>query len=204
MRALFRKRSRPLGAHAALTGQRLSLRVPEAGDADRWIELRRLSRSFLEPWEPTWSEDTLTRRGFRRRLRRQAREANEDSGYGFLIVRRSDDALLGSASLSAVQRGVAQCCSLGYWIGAPFARQGYMTEALRLLLPYCFGPLGFHRVEAACLPHNEASRALLERLGFRREGYAHELLKIDGRWQDHLLYAMLQRDLREANGGAKP
>lgn len=179
-----------------LAGKRVYLRPPHRRDRDAWIAVRRASRAFLEPWEPTWSEDALTKAGFRRRLRRQAHEADEDQGYSFLIFRMGDDVLLGGVSLSGVQRGVSQSCSLGYWIGEAFARQGYMTDALHTLLPYCFGPLGFHRVEAACLPHNDSSRALLEKCGFRREGYAHEFLKINGRWQDHLLYALLEQDLR--------
>jgi len=69
-----------------------------------------------------------------------------------------------------------------------------MTEGLRCLLPFAFGRLALHRVEAACLPRNEASRRLLDRIGFREEGFARQYLRIDGAWQDHVLYALLGDD----------
>jgi ribosomal-protein-alanine N-acetyltransferase len=123
-------------------------------------------------------------------------EWRDDAGYSFLIFRRTDDVLIGGVTLSHLRRGVAQTASLGYWVGAAFARQGHMSEALGQLLPFAFDRLGLHRVEAACLPHNVASRGLLMKLGFREEGYAREYLKIDGVWQDHVLYGLLRADLR--------
>jgi ribosomal-protein-alanine N-acetyltransferase len=89
---------------------------------------------------------------------------------------------------------VAQAGSIGDWVGAPFARQGYMTAAMRALIPFCFGTLRLHRLEAACIPTNDASIALLEKTGFQREGYARAYLCINGTWQDHLLYARLKED----------
>ncbi len=104
--------------------------------------------------------------------------------------------LLGGLTLANVRRGVAQAGSLGYWIGGPYARRGHMTAAVRALLPFAFGALRLHRVEAACIPSNAASIRLLENSGFAREGYAREYLCINGIWQDHLLYARLQDDAR--------
>ena len=86
--------------------------------------------------------------------------------------------------------------SLGYWTGAPYARQGYMTEAVACVLDHAFGRLNLHRVEAACLPHNDASRGLLLKCGFKEEGLGRGYLKIDGRWRDHLLFAILRDDPR--------
>ncbi len=97
-------------------------------------------------------------------------------------------------ALANIRRGVAQAGSLGYWIGAPFIRRGYMTAAVRALVPAAFDVLRLHRVEAACIPTNLASVRLLEKTGFRREGYARSYLCINGTWQDHLLYARLQND----------
>ena len=139
----------------------LYLRPPQMRDWRAWAELRALSREFLSPWEPTWPSDALTRSAFRRRIRRQLRDGQDDLGYAFFLFRRKDDALLGGMTLSNVQRGAAQSCSVGYWIGRPHARHGHMSEALTGLLGHCFGPLGLHRVEAACMPKNTASRKLL-------------------------------------------
>ena len=114
----------------------------------------------------------------------------------FFVFRRSDDALLGGITISNVRRGIAQTCSVGYWIGEPYARCGYMTEALSSLLPFIFDNLRLHRIEAAVLPENEASRGLLDKVGFREEGYARQFLRIDGQWQDHVLFGMLSSDPR--------
>jgi [ribosomal protein S5]-alanine N-acetyltransferase len=102
--------------------------------------------------------------------------------------------MLGGVTLSNLRRGVAQSASLGYWIGESYKRQGYMTESLAAALNLAFVRLGLHRVEAACLPDNKASRALLLKCGFEEEGYAREYLRINGRWQDHLLFAILRRN----------
>ena len=184
-----------------LDGKRLYMRPPRGRDWRSWAELREKSRAFLAPWEPTWSVDALSRAAFRRRLRQTALEWHEDGGYGFLIFRRDDDALLGGVNLSNIRRGVAQSANLGYWIGEAYARQGYMTEALQALVLFVFDRLGLHRIEAACLPHNAASRALLLKVGFREEGYARQYLRINGSWQDHVLYALLRSDLRNGAGG---
>jgi ribosomal-protein-alanine N-acetyltransferase len=112
----------------------------------------------------------------------------------FFVLRESDDALLGGCTLSNVRRGVTQCCTLGYWIGSKFANQGYMTRAVKALIPFVFRTLGLHRIEAACLIGNDASRKLLMRTGFHQEGLARRYLLINGEWADHLLFALLREE----------
>jgi len=170
------------------------LRYPVMADFAEWAELREQSRTFLKPWEPVWPQDDLTKAGFRRRLRRYAKERREGRTYPFLLFERENDRLVGGLTLSNLRRGVSQCATLGYWMGAPFAGAGHMTAALSLLLPYCFSTLRLHRVEAACIPTNQRSISLLEKMGFRQEGYAQKYLLIDGAWQDHLLFACLPED----------
>lgn len=174
-----------------LQGPRLHLRPPRRNDWADWAQLRTQSRDFLKPFEPSWTSDSLSRGAFRRRLHRYGLDWREDEGYSFFIYRNEDEALLGGIGLANLRRGVAETASLGYWIGLPFARKGYMQEALGLTLAYGFDRLGLHRIEAACLPANVPSRSLLEKLNFREEGYAKRYLCIDGRWQDHVLYALL-------------
>jgi ribosomal-protein-alanine N-acetyltransferase len=181
-----------------IDGEGLYLRPAKSGDFDQWRQLRSASRSFLTPWEPSWPLDDLTKSAFQRRLSRQDRERLEDQAYGYLIFSARDDALLGGLTLGNVRRGVAQCATLGYWIGEKHAGQHLMTRAVRAVLRHAFLEMRFHRIEAACAPDNERSRRLLENLGFQREGFARSYLLIDGAWQDHLLFAMLERDfLRE-------
>lgn len=182
-----------------LAGKRAALRAPDRNDWQQWAELRSASRAFLAPWEPTWSDDALSRAAFKRRLGRYALEWHSDQGYTFLLFRLEDEALVGGISLTNVRRGVAESCSIGYWIGQRFARQGFMTEGLELSLKFAFERLRLHRVEAACLPHNGPSRGLLLKTGFREEGYAREYLCIDGKWQDHVLFGLLASEWRPRN-----
>jgi ribosomal-protein-alanine N-acetyltransferase len=104
--------------------------------------------------------------------------------------------LLGAITLDNIRRGPAQAGTLGYWIGEPFARQGYMREAIDAVVHYAFDRLDLSRIEAACLPENVASRGLLEKSGFKYEGVAQSYLQIDGRWRTHVLYAALRLDRR--------
>ena len=177
-----------------IEGAGVFLRAPQSGDYAEWAALRDTSRAFLTPWEPTWPADDLTRSAFRRRLRRYAEDQRNDQAYAYFLFRSGDQVLVGGLTLANLRRGVAQAGSLGYWIGAPYARRGYMTAAVSALIPYAFSTLRLHRMEAACIPTNAASISLLEKTGFEREGYAREYLCINGQWQDHLLYARL-RDL---------
>jgi [ribosomal protein S5]-alanine N-acetyltransferase len=172
-------------------GDGVYLRAPQMSDYSEWTTLREASRAFLTPWEPTWPSDDLSRSAFRRRLRRYAEDQRADTSYAFFLFRKADDALVGGLTLANIRRGVAQAGSLGYWIGEPFARRGLMTGALQGLVPFAFGSLRLHRLEAACIPSNAASIRLLEKMGFAREGYAREYLCINGLWQDHLLFARL-------------
>lgn len=176
----------------AVNGEGVYLRAPQSTDHPEWAALREQSRAFLTPWEPTWPSDDLTRSAFRRRLKRYVEDQRSDLAYAFLIFRSGDHALVGGLTLANIRRGVAQAGSIGYWVGAPFARKGYMSAAVRALIPFCFDSLRLHRVEAACIPSNAASIRLLEKTGFTREGYAREYLCINGIWQDHLLYGRLK------------
>lgn len=178
----------------AVAGHGVLLRAPQMSDYGEWAELREQSRDFLVPWEPIWPPDDLTRSAFRRRLKRYAEDQRADLAYAFLIFRQSDNALVGGLTLANMRRGVAQAGSIGYWIGKKFARQGLMTAAVRVLIPLAFDSLRLHRLEAACIPNNMASVRLLEKTGFRREGYAREYLCINGVWSDHLLFARLRDD----------
>lgn len=178
----------------------LLLRQPQPQDHGEWAALREESRAFLQPWEPLWAADELSRASYRRRLRRYAREMREDRAYPFFLFRLADGVLVGGATLSNIRRGVAQAASLGYWMGAPHAGRGHMGRAVQALLGFAFSELSLHRVEAACLPHNVASQRLLEKAGFCREGYARRYLRIAGEWQDHVLFARLASDTAAPEG----
>jgi ribosomal-protein-alanine N-acetyltransferase len=179
-----------------LRGRGVRLRLPTVNDHEEWAALREESRTFLSPWEPVWPPDDLTRSAFRQRVKRYLRDMRSDTGYAYFVFCAESGQLVGGLTLSNVRRGVAQTASLGYWIGMPFARRGYMSAAVAAVVTYAFDHLRLHRIEAACLPVNEPSIRLLKRCGFAEEGYARRYLKIAGSWQDHLLFAILENDQR--------
>jgi ribosomal-protein-alanine N-acetyltransferase len=191
--ALFRFATDPPTRPLVKT-QNLVLRAPVATDYAAWAVLRMDSREFLTPWEPTWNEDDLTRNSFRLRVKRAAREIATDEAYSLFVFETRSQALIGGLTLGLVRRGVAQATTLGYWMGQRHAGKGHMTEAVRGALRFAFNDLALHRVEAACLPNNEPSKRLLEKVGFQREGMARAYLRINGAWSDHLLYAALSSD----------
>lgn len=175
-------------------GKSIFIRPPQDEDWAAWADLREMSRTFLIPWEPTWPADSLTRQAYRRRIRHYAEEWQTGVGYAFFIFSRADESLRGGITLSNVRRGVAQTGTLGYWVGEPFARRGVMTEAIGCVMEFAFHRIHLHRLEAACLPRNDASKGVLRKCGFREEGFAPKYLKINGAWEDHILFAILAEE----------
>ncbi len=176
--------------------ERLTLRLPVHSDQNAWIALRRDSADFLIPWEPSWAGDHLTRRAFIHRVQWARRMQAQGAALALFMIRREDDTLVGAVTLDHIRRGPAQSGTLGYWTGAPFARQGYMREAIGGIVHHAFAEMGLSRIEAACLPENAASRGVLEKSGFKYEGVAQSYLQINGRWRNHVLYANLRHDRR--------
>src|SRR5580698_2608195 len=174
-----------------LDGAMVRLRPHRASDFQEWANLREISRDFLQPWEPTWPADDLTRGAYRRRLSAYAQDMERGVAYPFLVFRRTDGAMVGGITLSNIRRGVAQMGSIGYWVGQPFTRQGYTVEAVRAVSRFSFERLGLHRLEAACIPTNEPSRGVLMKAGFTQEGMARAYLRINGIWEDHLLFGLV-------------
>jgi [ribosomal protein S5]-alanine N-acetyltransferase len=170
-----------------LQGRQAELRSPAMQDYAQWSSLRIESRDFLEQWEPEWDHSELTRSSYRLRMKRYRELQEADLAYPFFIW--AGDILVGAITVSNVRRGISQSGTLGYWIGKKFARQGFMSEALQLCAQFAFSDLRLHRLEAACLPYNEASITLLTKAGFEEEGYAKSYLKIAGRWSDHVLFS---------------
>ena len=179
-----------------IRGDGLYLRAPEMRDHAQWAQVRAASRAFLTPWEPDWGEDELSKSSFRRRIQRQADELARDETYPFFIFDPETHRLMGGITLGQVRRGIAQAGTIGYWMAEDHANKGHMTRAVRALVDYGFTRLRLHRIEAACLPNNLASMRLLERNGFRQEGLARSYLRINGQWQDHLLFGLLDGDPR--------
>lgn len=176
--------------------ERMTLRLPGHGDWHIWSDLRSESAAFLTPWEPVWSSDHLSRRAFTNRVYWASRAHSQGTALPLMMIRREDGALIGAITLDNIRRGPAQAATAGYWVGKPFARRGYMREALLAVVHHAFTTMDLSRVEAACLPENAASRGVLEKTGFKYEGVAQSYLQIGGRWRNHVLYANLRGDRR--------
>jgi [ribosomal protein S5]-alanine N-acetyltransferase len=168
--------------------RRVRLAFPQTEDGEELVALNRASRRFHRglALPPT----TMVQ--FARYLER----VRSPGSLGFLLRRRADDAILGAIGISQISYGLFRSAYLGYEIGAPFAQQGYMTEGLQLALHYAFAQLKLHRLEANIQPQNQASLALVARLGFTCEGYSRRYLKIGGQWRDHERWALLVEDWR--------
>ena len=166
----------------------MRLTPPRADDEAELLALTRASSAFHRGR----ASPPLTRNQFRRYLAR-----NRAPDHAALLIRDSAGrTLLGAVELSQIARGNFQSAYLGYWIGGPFAAQGYMTDALEIVLRYAFRQLRLHRLEANIQPENRPSIAVVRRLGFRKEGTSPRYLKIGGRWRDHERWAILADDWR--------
>jgi [ribosomal protein S5]-alanine N-acetyltransferase len=167
---------------------RVQLKKPSARDEPRFLEAARRSRGFLRQWAPPPCTSTAYR-AYIQRLRKPTHE-------GRFVVLRASGELVGVINVSEIVRGAFHSAYLGYYALVPHAGHGLMTEGLALALRWVFGTLGLHRVEANIQPGNEASRDLVRRLGFRREGFSPRYLKIAGRWRDHERWALVAEDWR--------
>lgn len=168
---------------------RVRLELPGLADQSEFLELVKVSHAFHRPWSDPPADATA----FRALLQR-----NRGAEFDFSLVRRSeDDAIVGVFELSQIFRGGFQNAYLGYWAGAPYAGQGYMSEGMQLVLRRAFDELRLHRIEANIQPGNKPSKALAKRSGFRLEGFSPRYLKVGGRWRDHERWAMLAEESRK-------
>jgi ribosomal-protein-alanine N-acetyltransferase len=171
------------------------LEPPAAGDRRELLELVEASYELHRPWTYPPADAP----SYRRLLERN----RADNFFALLLRRNEDDAIVGIFELSEVVHGSFQNAYLGYWVGAPFAGQGYMSEGMQLALRFAFSELRLHRVEANIQPDNTRSLALAKKAGFRREGFSPRYLKIGGRWRDHERWAILSDDPRMGDKGGR-
>jgi [ribosomal protein S5]-alanine N-acetyltransferase len=167
---------------------RVALRSPSMRDRDEFLELVRRSRELHRPWVfPPKNANEFA--DYIKRTRQPDFEA-------LLLYRRGDRAMVGLFNVSQIFYGALCSAYLGFWIGAPYAGQGYMTEGMGLVLRHVFRVLELHRIEANIQPGNVASIALARKTGFRREGLSPRYLKVGGRWRDHERWAITVEDFR--------
>jgi ribosomal-protein-alanine N-acetyltransferase len=183
----------------ALTGRRVLLRPLAVSDFDAWREVRVRAREWLVKWEPKplpgQPDATEDRRVFAARCGARERERQLGTGYGFgIFVGSARDRFAGEINLSSVQRGPYQNAYVGYWIDEAQAGNSYTPEAFVVVSRFAFEELGLHRLQAAIIPRNGPSRRVADKVGLRNEGTALRYLEINGRWEDHVRYAITAED----------
>jgi len=179
---------------AQAAGGIITMRHPRWADFETWTKLRRENAEYLMPWEPEWTDAHLSRNSYRLRLSRFKKMTGADKAYPFHVFKGQSEQLIGACNITHIERGISQSAKLGYWIGKAYASKGYARSSVRAASQFCFETLGLHRVEAAVQAENLASIKVLEAVGFTREGTARGLLKINGQWRDHVIYAKLSLD----------
>jgi ribosomal-protein-alanine N-acetyltransferase len=178
-----------------IQSDRLTLRLPEDGDVPEIIRFYRENRQHLQPWSPTFPPELFQSEYWRDQT--AERRAELEAGLGartFIFLKEDPASVIGNISLTQVQRGPGQYCLMGYSLAAGAQGHGYMVEAVSAAVGYAFDGLRLHRVAANYMPHNVRSAAVLRRAGFTIEGYARDYILINGRWEDHILTAIVNPD----------
>ncbi len=186
------------GVATELVGRRVRLRPLREDDYEAWHEVRTRCRDWLLPWEPRpagapyASDDRTT---FVTRCSMRERERQLGTGYGFGIFAMGR--FVGEVNLSSIQRGPFQNAYVGYWVDQAQAGRGYVPEACVLLFRFAFEEIGLHRLQVSIIPRNRPSRRVAQKLWLRGEGIALRYLEIDGRWEDHVRYAVTAEEWAE-------
>jgi ribosomal-protein-alanine N-acetyltransferase len=180
-----------------LVTKHLLLRPPRTGDVTEIRRLLRANHEHLKPWNPAPppGEDPSSITEVSNTILRQRRDWKRGRGYVFMLAERgAPGTLVGKIALSGIMRGAMYSAYLGYWMAADMQGRGLVTEGLQAVLDFAFGPAGLHRVQAAIMPRNPRSLRVIEKLGFRREGYAERYLQIAGKWEDHIVFARTREE----------
>lgn len=177
-----------------LQGERIVLQPPLLRDWPEWEAVRRRNAEHLKPFEPSWPDDCLTRDFFKRRLKRQLWDWENNAARYFLIRLASDNTLIGGININHLNLGAARHGSLGYWLDEAYQGQGFMTQSVRCVIHHMFHDMHLHRAQAACIPENEKSMRVLRRVGMIEEGFAKDYIQINGLWRDHHLFALTRQD----------
>lgn len=166
---------------------RIGIRRPTAADCDELLALIHSSQDLHRPW----LDPPSTRQRYDAYLESRRGPGDE----GFLVCDSRSGSIVGVVNLNCIVRGFFHSAYLGYYVGAAFAGQGYMTEGLKLVARFAFVEIGLHRLEANIQPENVASIALARRCGFRKEGFSPKYLQVMGEWRDHERWALLADEL---------
>ena len=178
----------------SLRGDRVTIRRLEPSHAESVLDLRLRNRDFFGPWEPVRGEGSFTLAAVRTEMEVSVELWERGEGFVFGIFANDTDELVGGIALRNIARGAWQNATLGYWVAHEHNGKGYATEAVKLASRFAFDEARLHRVQAGTLLHNIGSQRVLEKAGYRFEGVSLRYLNINGRWQDHRMYALTVED----------
>lgn len=176
------------------TGENIYIRPLELPDAEAKLAMLIKNKDFFQLYSPTKKEEYYTLEEQRAIIQNLIKEQEEDQRYMFGIFTKEMGELIGTVTLSSVARGALQGCYIGYELDQAHNGKGYMTEAVRLTVDFAFQKLQLHRVEAGVMPRNIGSIRVLEKAGFHKEGIAIENVKINGKWENHQILAIINRE----------
>lgn len=177
-----------------LRTNRLLLQPIEESHAPILLDFVQRNKLYFKQWSPAYSDQFFSLNYQLQVIQNDTRQWNLGVGFKFYIFSNEDgnnQHILGSVTLSNVVRGPLQSCFLGYKIDEKVTNKGLATEAIAHITRFAFEKLSLHRVEANIMPDNAASIRVIEKLGFQKEGYSKDYLKINGKWQDHYRFALL-------------
>ena len=170
--------------------KRLTLRLANQNDISEIISFFKRNDDHLSPWSPEHPKNFFDREYWFDCIERYQKEFEKDVSLIICLFMKSGE-FIGRCSFTKFERGPFQNCRLGYMLDHEYEGKGLMTEALNALVPYVFNELNFHRIEANVIVSNTRSRKLLKNIGFSEHGVAEKYLKIDGKWQDHILTSLI-------------
>ena len=174
-----------------LVSKQIFIRFLDESDAEALCDLNIRNRDFFQEYSIMREDNYYTVEWQRESLRNCIKQRENDEKYSFGIFMKDTEQLIGDISIFKIQRGPAECCMVGYALDKQFNGKGYMTESLRLAVEFAFNELSLHRIEAGAMPHNIGSITVLEKAGFCKEGIARKNVKINGKWQDHQMLALI-------------
>jgi len=180
-----------------LVTPRLVLRPPRTSDVAEIRRLLRANHEHLRPWNPAPppGEDPTSITEVSKTVLRHRRDWKHGAGFVFMVATREDQSrFIGKIALNGILRGALHGAYLGYWLAGDLQGRGLAPEAIAAVLDFAFGAAGLHRVQAAIMPRNARSLRVIEKLGFRREGYAERYLQIAGKWEDHIIFARTREE----------
>lgn len=174
-----------------IEGEKIYIRFFELSDTQAVLDLNLMNKDFFQRYVCTRNDDFYTLKSREDFIRDSIKQREEDTAYSFGIFEKSTDKLIGNIALTEVLRGALQSCIIGYYLDLEHNGKGYMTEAVKLAVRFGFDELNLHRIEAGVMPHNIRSMRVLEKAGFHKEGIAQKNVKIDGKWEDHQVLAII-------------